>query len=235
MLGTIYTVYEEMLEQTHLLVAGATGSGKSVVIDGIIHNGLYSNPDHFQLILVDPKKIELRKYRNLPHVIQYANEQETMIDALEKAVEIMDERFSEMGTNDETMYTGSDIWVIIDEWADLALTNKKRVFPLVQRLGQLGRAARIHVLLATQTPIAKVLPTEIKCNFDSRIGLRARSVQDSRNILDHSGLENLPRYGKAIFKTPENEKEITVDMYAKEEHKELIEYWMSQMEIQKTA
>ena len=235
MLGTIYTVYESMLEQTHLLVAGATGSGKSVVINGIIHNGLYSNPDHFQLILVDPKRVELSMCRNLPHTVAYASEPAEMVQALNLAMKITEKRYTEMQAAGVRKYSGSHLYVIIDELADLMTTNKKQVQPLIQRLCQIGRAANVHVIAATQCPLAAVIPTPIKVNFDSRVALRTRSAQDSRNILETTGCEKLPRYGKAYFMTPDGTELYDIPMYTDDEHKELLDYWFAQVKAQTAA
>lgn len=125
-------------------------------------------------------------------------------------------------------YHGPDLYIIVDEFADLMTTQRKAVMPLVQRLAQIGRAARVHLVIATQTPIAKVLPTEIKCNFDSRFGLRTRSAQDSRNILDRSGLELLPRYGQAVYMTPEQFQLYNIPLTPDDELDSIARYWTSQ-------
>lgn len=207
--GTIYSLFCDALNQPHLLIAGATGSGKSVIINGLIHSLLFRFPfgeGGAQMILIDPKRVELSMWRNVPHTIRYASEPDTMIQALFCAMDICEDRYREMQSMGVRKYSGPDLYVIVDEFADLMTTQGRTVKPLVQRLAQIGRAARVHLIIATQTPIAKVIPTEIKCNFDSRFGLRARSAQDSRNILDHSGLELLPRYGQAVYMTPAGEQ-----------------------------
>ena len=125
---------------------------------------------------------------------------------------------------------GNSIELFIDEFADLMTTNRREVAPLIQRLAQIGRAAKVHIILCTQTPIAKVIPTEIKCNFDSRIGLRTRSRQDSVNILGYKGLENLPEYGEGVYMTPKGDHHISVPYIDETEQNRLIEFW----EMQKT-
>lgn len=227
MLGEVYPIYEEMSAQTHLLVAGSTGSGKSVVINGMMYNLLYNSPQATQFILLDPKRVELIDYKGLPHVIKYASEPADMVDALYTAMTICENRYEDMQARRIKMYDGAHLYVIIDEFADLMTTNRKKVLPLVQRLTQVGRAARIHVIIATQTPIAKILPTEIKCNVDSRIALRTRSAQDSRNILEETGCELLPRYGKAFFRTAEGTRKIDVPMYTEDDLREIVEYWQN--------
>lgn len=198
-------LFEEALAQPHLLIAGATGSGKSVIVNWLIYQAIQRNCRATQLILIDPKRVELSMYRDLPHTIRYASEPLEMVEALRYAMERCEQRYTEMQRQGVRKYTGGDIWVVIDEFADLMTTNGKIVKPLIQRLAQIGRAAKVHIVLATQTPIAKVIPTEIKCNFDARFGLRARSAQDSINILGHAGLERLPKYGQAVFMSPDGE------------------------------
>lgn len=107
-------------------------------------------------------------------------------------------------------------------------TNKKQVQPLIQRLAQVGRAAGVHIILATQCPLAKVIPTEIKVNFDARIALRTRSAQDSRNILGETGCELLPRYGQGYYMTPEGVTLYNIPMIPEEELSARVHWWMGQ-------
>ena len=225
--------YMDMLEQPHLLIAGATGSGKSVVINGLMYTALYgfptdSDPKGKQFIFLDPKRVELVAYRDLPHTLMYASEPQEMISALDYALKLCDWRYQEMQRQGVRKWLGGDIYVVIDEFADLMTTNKREVMPRIQRLAQIGRASKIHIILATQTPIAKVLPTEIKCNFDSRLGLRTRSAQDSRNITGKSGCETFPRYGLGYYMTPEREETIPLTMYSDAELRDRIDWWMQQ-------
>lgn len=203
---TRYALFDDALDQPHLLIAGATGSGKSVIINNLIFHAFLRPPERAQFILIDPKRVELSLYRHLPNTIRYASEPDDIPAALRYAMELCDQRFQEMQRQGIRKYQGGDIWIVIDEFADLMTTNRRTIQPLIQRLAQIGRAAKIHIVLATQTPIAKVLPTEIKCNFDARFGLRTRSRQDSINILGRAGLELLPRYGQAIYMTPTQEQ-----------------------------
>lgn len=225
----ISSLFLDMGEQPHLLIAGATGSGKSVVVNGIVHSLLYRSPNDTeggaQLILIDPKRVELVAYKDCPHTVCYASEPKTMLSALNLAMDITEERYSAMQERRIKKYNGADLYVIIDEFADLMTTQRKTVQPLVQRLAQIGRAARLHLVVCTQTPISKVIPTEIKCNFDSRVGLRARSEQDSRNIIGYTGLEDLPRYGQGVYMKPEGDELYNIPMVPNEEIDTIIRYW----------
>lgn len=221
-----YDIYENMLKQNHLLIAGCTGSGKSVVVNGLIYTGLFYRPTEKQFILIDPKRVELIEYKNLPHCLYYASEPDTMVNALQYAMNLCEKRYKAMQKRKQRLFNGSDVYLIIDEFADLILTNKKQVKPLIQRLAQIGRAARIHIVLCTQTPIAAVIPTEIKCNFDSRVGLRTRSKQDSINILGFTGLELLPQYGQGIYYTPHENSLYNIPMIPETDKKAMIKHWM---------
>lgn len=225
--GAYYKLYEHMAQQTHLLIAGTTGSGKSVIINGIIYTCLLHTPDRAGLILIDPKRVELYRYRNCPHTHVYATEPEDMVKALQYALQLIDQRYRIMQRNEQTTYPGGDVYVIIDELADLMTTDRKHVQPLIQRICQIGRAAKVHVIAATQCPIVEVIPTPIKCNFDSRVGLHVWSPQDSRNILGVTGCEQLPLYGQGYYKTPKGMTLYNIPMYEPEKINAIVRYWTS--------
>lgn len=222
-----YTLYSDMARQPHLLIAGATGSGKSVIVNGIIYNLLHDGPERAKMILIDPKRVELSAYRNVPHCIRYASEPADMVDALKYAVQVTEGRYTVMQRNGQRKYNGGHVYVIIDEMADMMTTNKKGVQPLLQRLCQIGRAANVHVIACTQCPLATVIPTAISVNFDARIGLRTRNAQDSRNILGQACCEQLPRYGQGYYMTPDGIDLWEIPMYPDTAVNQLIDYWTS--------
>lgn len=226
--GRAYDLYLDALKQPHLLIAGATGSGKSVLVNGIIYTALFRSPASVQFILIDPKRVELVQYRPCPHVLQYASEPDTMPAALRDALALTETRFQAMQSRGLRKFEGPDVYVIIDELADLMTTARKQVEPVIQRLCQLGRAARVHVIACTQCPISAVIPTPIKVNFDSRFGLRTRSAQDSRNILGCTGCELLPRYGQAYYLTPEGLTLYTVPMIYDSQIIARVSHWTRQ-------
>lgn len=226
--GRHYSLYKDMLQQPHLLVAGATGSGKSVVINGLVYTALFDSPGKVQFIFIDPKRVELVDYKPLPHTIKYASEPGEMVEALRLAMEITEQRYKSMQGQGVKKFQGGQVYVVIDELADLMTTNKRAVMPLIQRLCQIGRAANVHVIAATQCPIAAVIPTPIKVNFDSRVALRTRSAQDSRNITGFRGCEALPRYGQGYYMTPEGFKLYNIPMQPPEDIAHIIAYWKKQ-------
>lgn len=224
--GRISTLYEDMSQQAHLLIAGRTGSGKSVVINGIIHSLLCQyTSGQAQLILIDPKRVELVQWANTPHCMFYASEPSDRVQALRLAIRTIEDRFRTMQAQRLRKYTGGHVYVVIDELADLLTTQKKEVLPLLQRIGQIGRAANVHLIVATQCPIAQVLSTQLRCNFDAILGLRTRSAQDSRNIIGMCGCENLPRYGQGYYIRPGEESIATLPMIPDNELRRLEAYW----------
>lgn len=200
--GTVHGLYKLILDQPHTLIAGATGSGKSVAINGIIYTALYQPPQDLQLVLIDPKRVELVKYRKLPHCIAYASEPADIVQTLKKCVDLMERRYKAMQAREMVKSTEPETYVIIDEFADLMTTNKRETLPTLCRLAQLGRAANIHLTLATQRPTRDIVNGQIKVNLDCRLALRCPSARDSVNILDRKGAELLPQYGQGIISTP---------------------------------
>lgn len=201
--GTAHTVLLDMLDQPHLLIAGSTGSGKSVLINSLIYTALYQSPNRCRFVLIDPKRVELIDYRLLPHTIAYASEPPNIAAALAGCVDLMEQRFKIMQRQHTKESTEADIFIIIDEFADLMTTQKRETMPLIIRLAQLGRAANMHLIIATQRPTRDIINGQIKVNIDSRIALRCPTGQDSRNIINVKGAETLPRYGYGYYLTPE--------------------------------
>lgn len=220
----------DILKQPHTLIAGATGSGKSVLINTIVHAALFSAPSQLQMILIDPKRVELNRYRRLPHVLQYASEPENILQALIDAVDIMEYRYKRMQRKGSQRWTRGEIYIIVDEFADLMTTQKRETLPLLIRLAQLGRAAGLHLILATQRPTRDIVNGTIKVNIDARIALRCPTPQDSRNIIDQKGAELLPRYGHGYYLTPDTMQPVLVPIHmtSDEDIAAQIKHWTRQ-------
>ena len=223
--GEYYNLYADMLNQTHLLIAGTTGSGKSVIINGIIHTALYRSPSTYQFILIDPKRVELIDYASIPHTLLYATEPAQMCQALQRAIAIIDRRYKAMQRQHTKLCTESKVIVIIDEMADLITTQGKQVKPLLQRIAQIGRASNVMLIGATQRPTNDIIGNNITVNIDARIGLRTHSAQESRNIIGTQGCEALPRYGFGYYITPEHSSLCTVPMIPDAERQRIIDHW----------
>lgn len=226
--GQISNLFKDMSEQTHLLIAGETGSGKSVVVNGILSTLMFKTPDEAQLILIDPKRVELVQWRNVPHCIYYASEPGEPRQALLFALNIIEKRFKAMQQRGERKSSAGAVYVVIDELADLMVTAKRDILPLLQRVCQIGRAANIHVIACTQCPLAKIIPTEVKVNFDSILGLRTATKQHSRNIIEITGCEDLPRYGYGYYRRPEGFSLEQIPMIPETEIDRLVSHWNKQ-------
>ena len=215
-------VYGELNKMPHLLIAGATGSGKSVCVNSIITSILMrAKPDEVKLLLVDPKKVEFTPYKAIPHLLgPVITDGEQANRALKVIVNMMDKRyelFSMAGVRniagyntyiekhpEEGLQKLPWIVVIIDELADLMLVAAKEVEASIQRITQLARAAGIHLIVATQRPSVDVITGIIKANIPSRIAFAVSSAVDSRTILDQMGAEKLLGNGDMLY-TPVGE------------------------------
>lgn len=197
----------------HMLIAGATGSGKSVALNTILCSLLYAcTPTTTQFIMIDPKQVELSAYAGLPHltapIITGAKE---AIDTLQKINIAMDKRYKEMARKrvksiEETNYP--NMIIVIDELADLMLTSKRAVEESIIRIAQLGRAAGIHLIIATQKPVVSVVTGLIQGNIPCKLALQTASTHDSVRILGHKGAESLLGKGDALLKLPDRVQEI---------------------------
>ena len=235
----LYDLFDDMASKPHLLIAGATGSGKSVVENGILFNLLHDAPDKNQLILIDPKKVELISYKDFPHVLYYAQDernargQNEWLEALQLAERIVNARYDEMSKKHIRMYEGPDVYVVIDELAFLMTSsNKNKYLPILKRLGMIARASRVHMLALTQTVKADVLPTTLTCNFDSRVALRTSTAQQSRMIVDQAGCERFPdpaaeHRALCYFRDGANIQKWNVPKYPDSDFTALVDWWTS--------
>lgn len=193
------SIFELVPKDQHLLIAGATGAGKSVFLNGLICELLKTSPFETWLILIDPKKTELTDYKDLPHTMTYASDSETIVNVFNFACNLMGKRFQRMQKRGLKNYDGAHVYIIIDELAPLMLNDKKRIEPLLNDLMLLGRAARVHIIACTQRATASVIGSVLKANIVHRIALRTSTKQESRNILEVAGAEKLPRHGTCVY------------------------------------
>ncbi|WP_202077204.1 DNA translocase FtsK 4TM domain-containing protein [Caldalkalibacillus salinus] len=240
----------------HLLVAGATGSGKSVCINGIISSVLYkAKPQEVKLMLIDPKMVELNTYNGIPHLLTpVVTDTRKAAVALKKVVGEMERRydqFSQMGTRDIERYNEviqkqnaknpenkqpllPYIVVIVDELADLMMVAPGDVEDAICRLAQMARAAGIHLIIATQRPSVDVITGVIKANIPSRIAFGVSSQADSRTILDMGGAEKLLGRGDMLFMPVGASKPMRVQgaFLSDEEVDEIVSYCIGQQKAE---
>ena len=226
--GMYYNHIQHMLNQPHLLIAGSTGSGKSVLLNTLIYTALLKSPARVGFVLIDPKRVELIDYKPLPHTLLYASEPPEIVNALNYAVDLMETRYKAMQLHREKKSNESDIYVIVDEFADLMTTQKKETFPLLVRIAQLGRAANMHLILATQRPTADIINGQIKVNIDARVALRCPTARDSQNIINTKGAESLPLYGYGYYLTSTGLQLIEIPLTKPAEIHQRIEHWTNQ-------
>ena len=218
----------------HLLIAGSTGTGKSVAINSMLSSILFrASPEEVRLIMIDPKRVELGMYEDIPHLMTpVVVDPKQAVNALRWAVKEMEERYKKLaaagvrnieqfnrnaehigegasrGRRSEPLQPLPYIVVVIDELADLMMVARSDVEESIARLAQMARAVGIHLLLATQRPSVDVITGLIKANLPSRISFRVQSKTDSRTILDGNGAEQLLGRGDMLFMPPGSSRAI---------------------------
>lgn len=243
----------DLAKMPHLLVAGATGAGKSVCLNCLLLSIVYKHdPEHVKLLLVDPKRIELAVYGTLPHLVHpVVTDMHLAKNALEWAVYEMEQRYEAMartGVRHITTYNqklaelGDDLpedmrdlkpfpylIIVVDELADMMMTAAKEVEGSIVRLAQLARASGIHLILATQRPSVDVVTGIIKANFPSRIAFQVSSKHDSRTILDGIGAEYLLGHGDMLYKqSGGNVQRVHGAFVGDDEISRVVEFWERQ-------
>jgi S-DNA-T family DNA segregation ATPase FtsK/SpoIIIE len=231
----------------HLLIAGTTGSGKSVCVNAILSSFLLNNtPDDLRIVLVDPKRVELTGYNGIPHLLApVVVDMERVIGALQWMTREMDKRyhdFAKAGARNITDYNARMklqggtklpfLLIVIDELADLMMIAPDETERTITRLAQLARATGIHMILATQRPSVDVVTGLIKANFPARVAFAVASGVDSRVILDQPGAERLLGRGDMLYQAPDAASPARLQgvFVSDQEIQKLVEYWRTQAE-----
>jgi len=237
-----HPIVADLTAMPHLLIAGTTGSGKSVCVNAILTCFLLHNtPDDLRLILVDPKRVELTSYNGIPHLLApVVVEIERVVGALQWMTREMDNRyhkFAQIGARNISDYNARMasqggkklpiLVVVIDELADLMMIAPDESERTITRLAQLARATGIHLIIATQRPSVDVVTGLIKANFPARIAFAVASGVDSRVILDQPGAERLLGRGDMLFQSPDSPSPIRLQgvFVSDMEIQRLVEYW----------
>jgi len=243
--------FGDIARMPHLLIAGSTGSGKSVMINAIIASIItQATPDDVRLLMVDPKMVELNMYNGIPHLLSpVVTEVEKVVSLLKNGLSEMEKRyrlFSQLGVRNldgyrkmraERMAKGDNsfanlpaIVIIIDELADLMMTAPEEVEGMICRLAQLARATGIHLVVATQRPSVDVITGLIKANIPTRISFMVSSAVDSRTIIDMGGAECLLGRGDMLYLPSDagRPERIQGSFLADEEAERLVQYWREQ-------
>lgn len=200
--------YEMLINSgNHSLIAGTTGSGKSVLLNNCLNYMLCNyTPDKVQYIFFDPKVVELSRYKKIAQCLYYESDIKQINSIMRGLIETMNNRYKEMDKKNIQLYNGVKIIVVIDEIADLLTAYKEESVKFKKYLQILlakSRAAKINFILCTQAPNRKIIPAEIVLNIPTRAALRCLSPIESRQIINESGAENLPKYGHCLLLSPD--------------------------------
>jgi S-DNA-T family DNA segregation ATPase FtsK/SpoIIIE len=232
----------DLAKMPHLLIAGATGSGKSVCVNAIISCLLYRNtPEQVRLMMIDPKMVELTVYNGVPHLLSpVVTQMDKVVGVLQWSLREMERRYQLFADNtvrniqryNEKMDQASInrlpyIVIIVDELADLMMVSPEEVEESICRLAQLARAAGIHLVIATQRPSVDVVTGLIKANFPARIAFMMTSQVDSRTILDRAGAEKLLGGGDMLYQPPDGPAPVRLQgaYVSDQEIERLVEFW----------
>lgn len=186
----------------HTLFAGCTGSGKSYAEKLFID----SLPQTTMLILLDPKRVELRKYKDDPRTLRYANDIDSCLDALKEAERRMNRRYIEMESSEDVIYSGDPICVVVDEAAalmDCGGPDKKDAIQAMYNIAFLGRAAKVYLILCTQRATHDTIPRKISVNLENIVCLRQKKPIDSRELVGLPDAYRFPKYGQCYLSMPD--------------------------------
>lgn len=232
--------HEDMAKQAHVLIAGTTGSGKSVALHGFISYLLSKSNEEVNLILIDPKRIELKRYATLPHTLLYANDYKSIAHTIDIVYNMMRDRFEKLDHANATTYTGPDTYIVIDEWVDILQASKmlkrKDLLDKVQHISSLARAVKIHLVICTQRPTKDTLPPLLKDNLPCKIALRTEGATQSRYLIESGECLTLP-IGQGFYYSPTTPgvwEKIDID-YMPEQIDYLVQYWTKKAKEYETS
>lgn len=221
----------EILKEAHILIGGSTGCGKSTLIKKLMWTALASPPGTAagckQFIIADMKMgVEMFCYRNLPHVLRFAENGHQTLSALDFAIDLTKNRLEDMKSKGLTMYEGSDVYVVIDELGFLLQECGRDALDKLTLIGRIARAARVHLLMATQDPSRRGCPSAIQVNCTCLIGMKCRDSIQSRQIIGMNGCEALPRYGMAYMVKGCDTFILPITLENEPEYQERIDFWL---------
>lgn len=231
--GSAPALFYDILNQPHALIAGTTGSGKSVLLNGVIWTALYFAPNEKQFIFIDTKKTELHQYKALPHTLAYYNDADAAVQGLASVLELTRQRCEDAARQGRKQSAAPDLYVIVDELGDLVFSNRRASYILGQ-IAMIGRAANVHLIAGTQCPNRKTLSAEFAANMPARVGLRCRDRIESRQIIGTPDAVSLPLYGECFYLSPaKREPELyTVPYITDAEQIDRVRWWTDQAAAQ---
>lgn len=216
-------------EAGHTLIAGTTGSGKSVFLHSVIRALLLRDPEKAQCVFIDLKRVELSEFRAVPHCIAYADTVEAARGYLAAVSELMEDRYTAMQAEGIKKTAEGAVYVIIDELADLIRLDPRGILPQLEHLGRLGRAANIHLILCTQSPDRRTLCATVQQNMTLTFALRCRSPIESRQIIGIKGAEALPQYGQCLYRDGAGLHQASVPLTSQAEMTRILDHYQAQI------
>ena len=231
---TVPDYFRDMTQREHILIGGATGSGKSVALETFIFTLLEKAPHQAMLVLIDPKGVELIQFADMPHTLIHATEMEDINKALLWMEREMDVRYERMAQKGQKKSEMGDIYIIIDEYACIGGKRgmaSKSALNALARIAFKGRASNIHIVACTQRPTREVIDGLIADNFSTVLALRTKDSQGSRNLIGTKGCEDLPLYGKAYYDTPTAKglQMVDVPKVSEEVMETMLNFWREQV------
>jgi len=235
--GAQYAPYLiDMIEGNHTLIAGTTGAGKSVLENSIIYAllsarfpGATSDGRGARFVLIDPKRVELYMYKDLPHTLFYADTIPAIVDVLRTVRVMIDERVQRMQKTGQKKSTECAVYVFIDELVDLVKSQQsKEIVRLIADSISIARAANIYFVILTQAPNRKILLPEIVLNCNCRIALRCNNAIESRQIIGDDSAVSLPLHGVGIVQQNLDRYNITIPYYSDSQLLETVKHWEKQ-------
>ena len=238
--GLTYAPYLlDMIEGNHVLIAGTVGAGKSVLENSIIYAllctrypGATSDASGAQLVLIDPKKVELKGYKDLPHVLMYADNIPDIEKTLNLVRKMIDRRFETMQRKRQRKSTEPPVYVFIDELVDIVTSKRgKDIVRILADSASVSRAANVFFVCLTQSPSRVIIPAQFKLLFNCRCALRCNNAIESRQIIDTDEATQLPKHGLGIVCQDLEKYKIKVPMYSDFELDQITRFWTRQHPI----
>lgn len=221
--------FADLAQQAHVLIGGTTGAGKSTALNGFLRSLMRFTPDELQLVLIDPKAVELQDWQRVPHTVARWISPEEITAGLKCAADYMEKRFKQMQADHVKRWQGPELYIIIDEYIDIKLRAEKAQRDII-RIACKGRAAGIHLIICTQRPTRQIIDGTIRACLPAVLALRCSNAQESRNLIDQSGAEKLPRYGSGLYLTPSavGIQRVEIPYYSPEDIERVISFWEKQ-------
>ena len=220
----------DITNQPHVLIGGTTGSGKSVALNGVLRSLMRFTPDEIQLVLIDPKGVELADWEAVPHTLGRFCDPGEIANAIHTMAEYMENRFKRMKESGLKRWDGADVYIVIDEYVDIRLNCSKEVRQDIIRIACKGRAAGIHLIVCTQRPTRDIIDGALRACLPCILALRCAAAQESRNLVGKNGAEELPLHGTGLYLTPSARgiQKVPVPMIDDEEVQRVINHWKVQ-------